>query len=492
MVQNRLPMRFVATAMILAISANAAFAAEEEAVFVFKQVAPRIVSLKNGEVAATGLILTADGLILTSANVATSPLPYTVVVDQPGKTGPAVYKKKVEIVGVHPKLDLALIKIDATENRLELLAADIAKTKGETGQRIYAVSNPPANSRSASKSIITGMLTTVDHEVDGQNYYQTDAAITPGHTGGPICDKSGKILGVVTFKFTDADAAGYAIPLDKLDVKEFVSLADRKSDVKVAAEYVKRAEKYSQLAVDAFKNKGEDSAERAYYNGAAAYNFRLALVEDPGNADHYYSIGMLLRSIEETDAGRAYLLRAVQLAPWGNALGDAYRELGLTYAKKKQDAEALVMWHEGVAKFPLAGKIWEDMAICHAGRGEFADAAYCARVALATPETTTRKQLLAQLEGEARAKLDKNALAELDAKCAAAKITAFLKERIEISNKARSDRKLFITAEFEAFIEKNGGLPIKGVAEKIPQTPIDPDDFSGSARKAPAGAGRSL
>src|SRR5689334_16123102 len=102
---------FLASLILLPLAARAA---EDDAVQIFKQVAPRVVSLQNAEGSGTGIILRADGLILTNAHVVSSPLPYSVTIDTPavngGKPKPVTFKK-VTIVGFHPKLDLALVKI---------------------------------------------------------------------------------------------------------------------------------------------------------------------------------------------------------------------------------------------------------------------------------------------------------------------------------------------------------------------------------------------
>ena len=72
------------------------------------------------------------------------------------------------------------------------------------------------------------MISGVDRLVEGEKYYQTDAAINPGNSGGPICDRTGKVLGLVTFKFTDAQATGFAIPLFDVDLKAFQPMTARR------------------------------------------------------------------------------------------------------------------------------------------------------------------------------------------------------------------------------------------------------------------------
>jgi putative serine protease PepD len=132
-------MNWVAALLVVAILAPAfratAADAEEEAVTVYRKVSPAVVSLQNAEGSGTGVIIGSDGLILTNAHVVTSPLPFEARVDVPGPGGQsreAVFKK-VELIGLHPKLDLALVKIDPAEHHVTLPAAQVARTKAQPG-----------------------------------------------------------------------------------------------------------------------------------------------------------------------------------------------------------------------------------------------------------------------------------------------------------------------------------------------------------------------
>ena len=98
--------------------------------------------------------------ILTNAHVVSSPLPYVVKVDvqdaagddgtAPADKSPAgktraVTFKHVEVVGYHPRLDLALVRIDPKElkeAKASLRPVTVAKEKGEPGQRVYVIGDP--------------------------------------------------------------------------------------------------------------------------------------------------------------------------------------------------------------------------------------------------------------------------------------------------------------------------------------------------------------
>ena len=73
-------------------------------------------------------------------------------------------------------------------------------------------------------TITEGIVSNEKQLLDGKNYIQTDAAVNPGNSGGPVLNASGLLVGVTTAKFTEADNVGFAIPAkvvkEELDVFE--------------------------------------------------------------------------------------------------------------------------------------------------------------------------------------------------------------------------------------------------------------------------------
>ena len=82
-----------------------------------------------------------SGLVLTTAHVVSSPLPFELkaeVEEAAGETKVVTFKR-LTIVGFHPHLDLALVRVDAKElkdAKVNLKPAVISKTKGDTGQQL--------------------------------------------------------------------------------------------------------------------------------------------------------------------------------------------------------------------------------------------------------------------------------------------------------------------------------------------------------------------
>lgn len=444
--------------------------AEEESVRVYRDLRPSVVSLKNAEGSGTGIILSADGLILTNAHVAVSPVPFQVQVDagQGADAKPIVFDK-VTVVGFHPVLDLALVKVNPADLKppVTLKPVTLCKTRGEPGQRVYAIGDPGAGGMILTKTITSGMLSGVDRKIDGQNYYQIDAAINPGNSGGPVVDHNGKVLGLVTFKFTGVDAIGFAIPLDTLNTRDFVPLSQRPSNPSKAAELVKIGQKYADLADQvARKPHGAKSAERKMYDAYAAMCFRMAIMLNPSDPELYLDYGRVTQPLDNV-ISLSYLARGIQLRPWGKD-ADIYREFGLGLAKRTRDKLALHSWDEGLAKFPYSPRVWEEEARTFIKLKEYDKAAVDAATALLLDgHSDAAKKLLA----DARPQVTGAAAKTLESRISNESITARLDKMLDASNAARAKKITFIHADFEKILEPWGGPPIAGVEKSIPTAP---------------------
>jgi S1-C subfamily serine protease len=125
---------------------------------------------------------------------------------------------EAEVIGVAPNYDLAVLR--AREKRPLPPPVAVAPSAGlKVGQSAYAIGSPWGLDHSMTAGIISGLRralpTTRGHEVT--DMIQTDAAVYPGNSGGPLLDSTGRLIGVVTISYhLDAPntALGFAIPSD--------------------------------------------------------------------------------------------------------------------------------------------------------------------------------------------------------------------------------------------------------------------------------------
>ncbi len=125
---------------------------------------------------------------------------------------------QAELVGVAPEKDLAVLKIDAPQGKLQPLPVGTSHDL-QVGQNVFAIGNPFG----LDQTLTTGVISALGREINSRtgrpikNVIQTDAAINPGNSGGPLLDSEGRLVGVTTAIFSPSGAyagIGFAIPVD--------------------------------------------------------------------------------------------------------------------------------------------------------------------------------------------------------------------------------------------------------------------------------------
>ncbi len=166
----------------------------------------------------SGVIISANGLILTNAHVASSKAVEISV------TLSSLERVSARLVGWDHWTDLAVIRLDLEEVRrrkLSFTSADFGDSESLTpGQTVYAVGTPYGLTRTVTRGIISNNNRPFEdsHGVGGyetgsfNNWLQTDAAINPGNSGGPLVTEDGKVIGINSRAYIGAENLGFAIP----------------------------------------------------------------------------------------------------------------------------------------------------------------------------------------------------------------------------------------------------------------------------------------
>ncbi len=154
----------------------------------------------------TGVIVSADGYILTNNHVVHGADTITVTLSDDRKLDG-------KVVGTDEKTDLAVVKIDAKD----LLPAQLGDSDQiNVGQWVLAVGNPFGFSSTVTAGIVSakGRNGITDPSMY-EDFIQTDAAINPGNSGGPLLNLDGQVIGINTAIFTRSggyQGIGFAIP----------------------------------------------------------------------------------------------------------------------------------------------------------------------------------------------------------------------------------------------------------------------------------------
>ena len=182
-------------------------------------VAPSVVNLRvsrrfrgaRAEGGGSGVVITPDGFILTSAHVV-----------QGSDRGVASFttglELDIEIVGTDPLSDLAVVRARGAELQAAGLG-DAAKLK--VGQLVVAIGNPFGFSGSVTAGVVSALgrsFPTRDGTVTRfvENVIQTDAALHPGNSGGALVDARGRLVGINTAVVGPGmgQGLGLAIPIN--------------------------------------------------------------------------------------------------------------------------------------------------------------------------------------------------------------------------------------------------------------------------------------
>jgi S1-C subfamily serine protease len=99
---------------------------------------------------------------------------------------------KAELIKVNKSADLALLKVSESVTGME-----IAETDAELGEDVFAVGFPNPTIQGIEVKVTKGVISSSKGFQDDETRYQIDAAVQPGNSGGPLCNKSGQLVGVV-------------------------------------------------------------------------------------------------------------------------------------------------------------------------------------------------------------------------------------------------------------------------------------------------------
>ena len=160
----------------------------------------------------SGVIYRSDGYIITNNHVVEGSRDVEVAFAD-GTT------ERGEVVGKDPTTDIAVVSVD----RNDLPAADFASADPIVGQTAVAVGSPSGFESTVTSGIISGTGREVPAEYTGGtqapslvDLIQTDAAISPGNSGGALADREGRVIGINVAYLppaeTGAENIGFAIP----------------------------------------------------------------------------------------------------------------------------------------------------------------------------------------------------------------------------------------------------------------------------------------
>jgi putative serine protease PepD len=169
-------------------------------------VAIKVVTPEGGD-EGTGIVLNNKGLILTNDHVVKDATSIAVDVGGSSKT------RDAKLVGEEANQDLALISVDPSGLGLKPLTL-ASSSSVQVGDAVYAIGNPYGLEETLTRGIVSALgreITAPDgSKITGA--IQTDAALNPGNSGGPLLDEEGDVIGVNSQIASDASTADGSQP----------------------------------------------------------------------------------------------------------------------------------------------------------------------------------------------------------------------------------------------------------------------------------------
>ncbi|HVE67899.1 MAG TPA: trypsin-like peptidase domain-containing protein [Solirubrobacteraceae bacterium] len=188
----------------------------------------------GGTATGSGFVIDDEGHLLTNNHVVAGANRIQV------KLGDSETAYDAELVGSDPSMDLALLDVEAPEDKLHPLrlgrSADL-----EVGDPVVAIGNPFGLDR----TVTSGIVSALQRQIEGGEGFsitdviQTDAAINPGNSGGPLINAAGEVIGINSQIATGGGGGGnvgigFAIPIDTVRSE----LAELKKDGEVDHAYL--------------------------------------------------------------------------------------------------------------------------------------------------------------------------------------------------------------------------------------------------------------
>jgi serine protease Do len=174
------------------------------------------VMLEPGNSIGSAFIISSDGYVLTAAHVVSGL-----------KTVPVRLHNGVvleaAVLRVEEGVDVALLKLPGTSYKPLTLSSDAMPA---IGSDVFAIGNPAMKelNGSVSKGVVGG-----NREIDGRKFIQTDAAANPGNSGGPLLDRNGRVIGLISWKFAAPEFQGlaFAVPIQEAMSRLRINVAVR-------------------------------------------------------------------------------------------------------------------------------------------------------------------------------------------------------------------------------------------------------------------------
>jgi S1-C subfamily serine protease len=291
--------------------------AEQSIIELFERVSPSVVQVvgrqgggrmfdedNSGVQSGTGFVWDAAGNIVTNNHVVNGTSDVAVRL----ATGGAL---EADIVGTAPNYDLAVIRLRNPQSLLRPVAVG-SSADLRIGQFAFAIGNPFGLDQSLTFGVISALHrrlpTSSGHQIT--NVIQTDAAVNPGNSGGPLLDSGGRVVGVNTAIISPSGSnagIGFAIPMDVVNRVVPMLIRDGRvpaPGIGIVAVSEQDATRLGVEGIPILRTIPGSSAARAGLRGVDMRNGALGDVIVSANGKPVQRLSDLTNELDEIGVGR--------------------------------------------------------------------------------------------------------------------------------------------------------------------------------------------
>ena len=170
---------------------------------VVRSIAPGLVQIVTPTGDGSGFVVSDDGLIVTNAHV----------VDEYPSVSVRLVNGQLHsgrVLGRDETIDLAVIKVDSRQAWQPMTLGEAADI--DVGDEVIALGFPLGDELGRDYTVTTGIVSSL-RTYGSVERIQTDAALNPGNSGGPLVDRDGRVIGVNTSTATDYEGISFAISI---------------------------------------------------------------------------------------------------------------------------------------------------------------------------------------------------------------------------------------------------------------------------------------
>ena len=246
----------------------------------------------------SGFIVSRDGKIVTNYHVIDNGSNVVVHLED-GRVFEAAY-----VLGYDKERDIAVLKVNA-QNLPVVELGDSDEILA--GERVVAIGSPYG----LSNTISEGLISNKNRFINGQNYIQTSAAVSPGSSGGALFNRYGEVIGVVTMGVADSQNLNFATPIN--EVKPFLTNTEKTS--------------LHELTPDSDANADEISKEPERIFEIEPNNLlkEANRIDDKYSGQSYFIYGTITKSYHDLDYYRLDVEKSGTLALMGIWIPDEFR-----------------------------------------------------------------------------------------------------------------------------------------------------------------------